>query len=92
MGVSLTLLRDCRFFVAVKGVVTFLASSLDGVGIDSSIGFLLLLDAAVVEAGAGEEGAEAMEDAAELGRSFNNVFTSNFRFRSRLEKKSSSNC
>ena len=36
---------------------------------------------------AGDDGAEAMDEAADAGLKFNKVFTSNFRFRSRLKVK-----
>jgi len=58
----------------------------------SSAGFLLVVGVevvmgvvvVVVEA-AGDDGAEAMDEAADAGLKFNNVFTSNLRFRSRLK-------
>ena len=82
--VCCTLLRDWRFFVAVEGV-SFLALSSGVICVGSSVGFLLLGVVVVVVEAAGEDGEDVIEDAAELGRSFNNVLTSNFRFRSRLK-------
>ena len=58
----------------------------------SSAGFLLVVGAevvmgvvVVVAEAAGDDGAEAMDEAADAGLKFNNVFTSNLRFRSRLK-------
>ena len=83
-----TLLRDWRFFVAVKGVSFLALSPGVVVCVCSSVDFLLLgvvaVVVVVVEA-AGDEGEDVIEDAAELGRSLSNVLTSNFRLRSRLK-------
>ena len=83
-----TLLRDWRFFVAVKGVAFLALSPGAVVCVCSSVDFLLLgvvaVVVVVVEA-AGDEGEDVIEDAAELGRSLSNVLTSNFRLRSRLK-------
>jgi hypothetical protein len=69
--------RRFSFFSTEAGVVEVVFSG-------SSVDFRTV---AGLDAAAGEDGDDGTDDAAEAGRKFSNVFTSNFRFLSRLQNK-----
>ena len=76
---TLSDLRESLFsFFSVVGVSS--AGFLLVVGVEVVMGVVV-----VVAEAAGDDGAEAIDEAADAGLKFNNVFTSNLRFRSRLK-------